>query len=334
MMRRASLSLIYEGRDISKDIGPDLCSFTFTDKADGEADDAQVVISDRNKLWQGPWLPSHGHTMRPTIVCENWFTDGDRLSLPCGTFQVDEVELEAGETDKITVKGIPSAVKSSITGQKKTRGWQGTSLEQVAKDVAGNAGLGVVYRGEAVALGRVDQRQESDLAFLHRVANEHGCQLKVADDKIILFSGKQADTLAPLSLTRTDGGSFRAKRSTAGVYQGSRVGYTDPATGKTHKVEYKPEEAPKTGKYLELNQRVESLQQAHHVAPAALRSKNKKERTAEWSGMGDPRMRAGMTVNVSGFGKFDGTYTVKEATHTVTPESYTTRLNLEAALGY
>ncbi|MDE7064977.1 MAG: late control protein, partial [Desulfovibrionaceae bacterium] len=65
-MRRCTLTLLYEGRDISADIGPDLLSFTFTDKSGskGEADDVQIVISDRDRRWQGPWRPRRGHVLR------------------------------------------------------------------------------------------------------------------------------------------------------------------------------------------------------------------------------------------------------------------------------
>lgn len=335
-MRRCTLTLLYEGKDISADIGPDLLSFTFTDKSGskGEADDVQIVISDRDKQWQGPWLPRRGHVLRPVIRCVNWFEDGDSLALNCGTFQVDEVEFEAGEVDKITIKGIPSAVKSSIAGQKKTRAWNGTNLRQIAGDIAGQAGLGLVYKAGAIPFERVEQRQEPDLAFLHRVAADNGCRVKVAEDKIIVYSGAGADGLAPVTLTRRDGDSFRARIATAEVYSDCVVSFTNPKDGKLYQYTYKPTDAPKTGKVLTVNKRAENVQAAQRMAQAALRAKNGGQMTGDWSGMGDPRLRAGGTVRVSGFGGFDAAYSIKEATHTVTAEKYVTGVSLEAALVY
>lgn len=235
-MRRCTLTLLYEGKDISADIGPDLLSFTYTDKSGsrGEADDVRIVISDRDKQWQGPWLPERGHVLRPVIRCVNWFAEDDSLSLNCGTFQVDEVEFEAGETDTITIKGIPSAVKSSIAGQKKTRAWNSTSLQQIAGDIAGRAGLGLVYKGEAVPFERIEQRQEPDLAFLHRVATDNGHRVKVAEDKIIVYSGASADGLSPVTLTRRDGDSFRGRIATAEVYSDCVVTFTNPKDGQEY----------------------------------------------------------------------------------------------------
>lgn len=336
-MRRATVNLIYEGKDISADIGPDLLSFSFTDKSGskGETDDLQVVISDRDRLWQDAWCPQRGHTMRASILCTDWFEPGDCLELPCGTFQVDEVEFEAGEADRITIKGVPSAVKTSITGQKKTRAWNSGSLERIAADIAAEAGLSLLYRSEPVPLLRVEQRQEPDLAFLHRVGSDYGCRVKVSTDRLIVYSGSGADGLAPVVLDRSVTGSFRGRIVTADVYASCVVTFTDPASGKDFRYTYTPDDAPKTGKALTLNKRVESPAAAQRMAQAALRAKNAGQLTGEWEGMGDPRLRAGTTVTLAGYGKWDARYSIKEATHTVDGSGgYTTSASLETALDY
>ena len=336
-MRRATVSLLYEGKDISGDIGPDLLSFTFTDKsgARGEADDLQVVISDRNRVWQDAWCPQRGHTMQAGILCTDWFEPGDCLELPCGTFQVDEVEFEAGETDRITIKGVPSAVKTSITGQKKTRAWNSTSLQQIAADIATEAGLSLLYRGETVPLHRVEQRQEPDLAFLHRVGGEYGCRVKVYADKLVTYSGSEADGLEAIVLARSSTGSFRGKIVTAEVYSSCVVTFTDPTSGKDFRYTYTPDDAPKTGKVLTVNKRVESVEAAQRMARAALRGKNAGQMSGEWEGMGDPRLRAGGALTLQGYGRWDARYSIKEATHTVSGDGgYTTSISLESALGY
>ncbi len=235
LMRRAALSLIYEGRDISADLAPDLLSLTFTDKsgAKGETDDLQVVISDRDRLWQDAWCPQRGHTMQASIVCTDWFALGDCLELPCGAFEVDEVEFEAGETDTVTIKGVPAAVKTSLAGQKKTRAWNSATLETIAGDIAREAGLTLLYRGDAISLQRVEQRQEQDLAFLHRIGGEHGCRVKVSSRQIVVYSGSGADGLEPVTLDRGNTGSFRGKITTAEVYSSCTVTFTDPAAAAT-----------------------------------------------------------------------------------------------------
>ncbi len=336
-MRRSHVSLIYEGTDISGDIGPDLLSLSFTDKSgsEGEADDLQVVISDRDRLWQDAWCPQRGHTMQASIFCSDWFELDDSLELPCGVFEVDEVEFEAGENDRITIKGVPSAVKTSISGQKKTRAWNAMSLKNVAADIASEAGLTLFYRGEEVFLQRVEQRQEADLAFLHRIGGEHGCRVKVASSEIVVYSGSGADALEPVTLARSDTSSFRGRISTAEVYSSCTVTFMDPASGKLIKYTYKPDNAPQTGKELALNKRAEDMASAQRMAQAALRAKNAGQVSGEWEGMGDPRLRAGGTVLLQGYGKWDARYSIKEATHTVDGSGgYRTSVSLESALEY
>lgn len=335
-MRTASLTLLYEGHNISTDIGPDLLSFSFTDKADGEADDVQVAISDRNKKWQNGWMPKRGATLTPSIVCRNWFAEGDQLTLECGAFQVDEIEFDFGEMDKLTLKGIPCAVKAALVGQKKTRAWEATSLQGIAADVATEGGLALIYKGGDVPMSRIDQRQEPDLAFLTRVATENGFRTKAADGKLIILEGKLADALAPLTLSRTEGSTFNVRLASAEVYKGSKVSYTDPATGNLLEALAQDHTADDSGKFLELNTSTENLAAAHRVAAGKLREKNAGQQEGSWSGMGDPRIRAGMTLRLSGFGRLsEATYTVKDVTHSLSPsEGYTTSANLQTALEY
>lgn len=336
-MRRATVSVIYEGADITTDIGPELLNLTYTDKsgAKGEADDLQIVISDRDRLWQDAWCPQRGHTMQVSILCTDWFEPGDSLELPCGTFEVDEVEFEAGDTDRITIKGVPSAVKTSITGQKKTRAWNSVSLENIAGDIAAEAGLSMQYHGDEIFLKRVEQRQEPDLAFLHRIGSEHGCRVKVSSRNIVVYSGTRADELEPVLLARGTTAGFRGKITTAEVYSSCVVTFFDADSGKEIKYTYKPDNAPETGKVLTLNKRAENLEAAQRMARAALRTKNAAQLSGEWDGMGDPRLRAGGTVEIEGYGKWDARYSIREASHTVSGDGgYTSRISLESALEY
>lgn len=335
-MRRATLTLIYEGHDISQDIAPGLLSFSFTEKADGESDDVQIEISDRDRKWQETWIPQRGHTMRPSIVCRNWFEDGDMLTLDCGLFQVDEVEFSFDEIDKVTIKGIPGAVKPSIVGQKKTTGWQDRTLEQIAGDIAARGGLSLVYKGSTVPFSRIEQRQEPDLAFLSRLGTENGFRVKAADGKLIVIEGKLADAMSPLELNRQLGSSFRVRIKSEGVYKGSKETYHDPQTGNLYEsIKHDPND-PQTGKYLELNMRTENLAAAHRVSSAKLREKNAGQIEGDWESIGDPRVRAGITLKTAGFGKLsETTFTVDEATHSITKsDGYRLSAKLKTALEY
>ncbi|MDR2891592.1 MAG: late control protein [Deltaproteobacteria bacterium] len=339
-MRRASLSIIYEGVNISRDIAPDLLSFDFVENADGVADEISFSLADPNRLWQGPWSPEKGDRIRPVISCENWFRPDDAYQLACGEFEMDESSLSSGSGgDTVAVRAVPALVTSSLVGQKKTRSWEGASLERIAQDISSAAGLELFYRAAAIKLKRTDQRQESDLAFLQRLCTVQGCRLKISAGELIVFEGVEADALTPVELTRADGDSFQAQIGSANIYSKVEISFLDPKSGSQIRYEYTPTEedggAPKTGKILALNRRVENAAQAERVAKAELRKLNIAEKQAEWAGMGHPLLRAGGTAHVFGWGRYDGNYTVQQARHNFSGGgAYSTSVTLGKALGY
>lgn len=338
-MRRASLTISVEGTDISIDLCPHLISLTYTDKADDELDDLQLVLEDRDGLWQGDWLPSPGDIIHPVIVTHNWNNVGEEEELDCGEFEVDELELETGAGgDTVSIKAIPAAVRSSLMMQRKTRAWGDIALANLVADVVGPSGLDTLYKAPEIAFKRVEQRQESDLAFLQRITKDQGLRLAIKSQTCVVYSGQSTDALAPITVTRTEHPDFtsvRLRRSLAGVYTKCVVGYTSAADSETTEEAFTPDEPPGTGKVLTINKRVEHPAQAERLAKAELRAKNCKEMTGSLDGMGDIRLRAGAVLQLNGWGGFDSNYAVQQATHTVTKDGgYRTSADLVKALDY
>ena len=345
-MRRAAVTVSIKGHDVTLDLMPYLVSLTYTDKADEELDDLQIVLEDREGIWQGDWLPQTGDVIEASILTENWREIGAVEELPCGKFEVDEMELESSAEggDTVTVKAVPAAVKSSLMLQKKTRSWEKTPITTVIADIAGAAGLDTLYRGPELVYERVEQRQESDLEFMQRITKEQGLRLAVKSDRVVVYAGQTADQLEPIAIRRAseadpgeglDFQSFRAKRTTEGIYTQCVVGYTKAADSETIETQYEPNIPPTTGRVLYINKRIENQAQAERMAKAELRDRNRKEQTASLSGMGDTRFRAGTVLDIQGWGRFDSKYVIAQATHTFSADGgYTTSLELEKALDY
>ena len=345
-MRRAAVTVSIKGHDVTLDLMPYLVSLTYTDKADEELDDLRIVLEDREGIWQGDWLPQTGDVIEASILTENWREIGAVEELPCGKFEVDEMELESSAEggDTVTVKAVPAAVKSSLMLQKKTRSWEKTPITTVIADIAGAAGLDTLYRGPELVYERVEQRQESDLEFMQRITKEQGLRLAVKSDRVVVYAGQTADQLEPIAIRRAseadpgeglDFQSFRAKRTTEGIYTQCVVGYTKAADSETIETQYEPNIPPTTGRVLYINKRIENQAQAERMAKAELRDKNRKEQTASLSGMGDTRFRAGTVLDIQGWGRFDSKYVIAQATHTFSADGgYTTSLELEKALDY
>ena len=248
-MRRAAVTVSIKGHDVTLDLMPYLVSLTYTDKADEELDDLQIVLEDREGIWQGDWLPQTGDVIEASILTENWREIGAVEELPCGKFEVDEMELESSAEggDTVTVKAVPAAVKSSLMLQKKTRSWEKTPITTVIADIAGAAGLDTLYRGPELVYERVEQRQESDLEFMQRITKEQGLRLAVKSDRVVVYAGQTADRLEPIAIRRAseadpgeglDFQSFRAKRTTEGIYTQCVVGYTKAADSETIETQY------------------------------------------------------------------------------------------------
>lgn len=337
-MRRARAEISIEGTDVSMDIYPHLLSLTYTDKSDDELDDLQISLEDREAIWQGDWLPKTGDIIAVKIIAEN-FRSQAREELDCGEFEVDELTLETSFDggDIVSIKGVPACAKSSLMLERKTRAWSDAPFPAVAGDIAGEAGLDLLYKATEIVFGRVEQRQESDLAFLQRISKEQGLRVCLKKRRLIIYSGQSADELEPLELERASLDYARAsfKTSLDGVYTQCAVGYTDAGTSETTKKDFQPELPPTTGKVLTINKRIESPAQAERVAKAELRAKNCKQMTGNLDGMGDTRLLAGTVLKLTGWGRFDSDYVIAQATHSLSRDSgYTTSCQLDKALDY
>ena len=56
-MRRAAVTVSIKGHDVTLDLMPYLVSLTYTDKADEELDDLQIVLEDRDGKATGSRRP-------------------------------------------------------------------------------------------------------------------------------------------------------------------------------------------------------------------------------------------------------------------------------------
>lgn len=342
--RRVTVAVSIGGHDATNVLAPYLLDFSYTDHVDGKADDVQLKLHDREGNWQGDWQPEKGMSVVASIVAENWFAEGQNLSLPCGTFKIDEVEF-SGPPDTVTIKAVSAALTGGLRDTVKTRAFENSSLMLVAKQIARENELTLYYEGDPQSFKRQDQRSESDLNFLHRLTKEHGMFLKVHDKKLVITDAEQVEQAASTVTITRQGKSgdaiqsinccanrYTFKISSAGTaYTHAKVAYTDPTKGQTHTATVPA--ANKSGlaasKPLLIDARVESPAKAITVGKAALQRQNSKEITATLELMGNPRLVAGIVVSLIGFGGFSGQYLIDKASHKVTGGGgYTTALEL------
>ncbi|MCC2099023.1 MAG: late control protein D [Hyphomicrobiales bacterium] len=322
--------LIYKGVDISGDLDPMTTSVSYTDNLHGKADEIDVTVQDRDGLWKGAWKPSPGDEMMLFIH------DGMGGVLPCGTFKLDEPDCSGSRGgDFMTIRGLARPIAKASKTQK-TKGYEKQKLKQIVQAVAGRNGLSVEGDIEDLFFKRVTQRRERDLEFLTRLAEETGHYFAVRDAKKIVFTKfKSVDSRgAALAVFHGDRQliNYNLKFKTDKTYSKGKATYLDQDKKKTTTHE-ESEPKVKTGDTLRIaGERMESKAHAKARVKSAMHLKNRLHKTGSIETVGNVALIAGNTVQLTGFGQYDGKMVINSATHTMTRSGYISKAELADAL--
>lgn len=333
--RRAELSVHINGHDATGHVRPSLLEFTCTGYASGKADEVEIVLQDREGLWNNAWRPEPGMRLAASLTLVGWPEEQTSVVVDFGAFSIDELEF-FGPPDKVRIKGACSTLTKALREEYKTRGWENYSLKRVAGQIADEHGLGLLYRGEECGFMRRDQRNESDIAFLHRLAEEWSMYCRIHDDKLVLVDKRQAESAEPKIEIPRRGSAYSPTRyshrlSSSGTnFNNVGVSYMDPAQGKNHE----GVAGTSGGKSLQMAVRAESQADAGRLAEARKRALNASRRTAVLECLGHPGLHPGITVRLADFGLFSQVYFVDKATHKISASGgYTTAAEVHKAEG-
>ncbi|NTU28846.1 late control protein [Brevibacillus sp. HB1.1] len=336
--RRTELSLFYEDVEVSTQIADYLIDFTYGDNAPGTTDDLQITIEDREQLWQGEWIPHQGDQIRAAIRVINWDGSGTSETLPCGTFDVDSIDF-SGPPDTLSIKAVSVPIGSNIRREKRTKAWEKMTLKGIANEIAAKAKLSLLYEvGDNPKFERIDQTEQSDLAFLQEMVKKEGAAMKISGGKIVLFDEAKYEQQAPvLEIRRGDGKvlsfSFSWSANNA-AYRACEFNYYDAEKKKAYKYTFVPPGAPEDGPVLKVNEQVKSQAEAMKLAKTRLREKNKEFGKGSFSLVGNVRIAAGITIIVRGWHDFDGKYIVVSAKHSIGSGGYRTDIEVRKVLGW
>ena len=307
-----SVTVKWAGRDVTGDISPFLVDLSYTDFMEGESDSVELVLEDVQRRWSGPWYPQFGDTI------EVWIGYQDGQQLPCGAFEIDEVEL-SGPPDVMRVKALAAGVKRSVR-TRNGRAYESTTLANIAATIARRNQLKLAGTIEKIDIRRVTQFAETDLVFLKRLAQEYGYSFAVRGGYLDFFKRSDIKARAPtLTITRQDVTRFQARDKVRGVAAAATLTYHDPRTKGTrsHKTADKAAKTNARGAdELKVIARAESAEQARLKAAAAIDRQNEDQTSMSLTMSGNVRLAAGNTVALSGFGQFDGKYTITQSRHT------------------
>lgn len=324
LSRRTEVYLEYNNKNISADIKAYLLDFSFQDNED-KADDLQIKLEDKSELWQKEWFPEKGAKIKANIITRNYDSQGQVKTLPCGTFEIDEIGCN-GPPSTVDLKAVSIPVTNNINTQKNTKAWENISLSNIVGEVAANNGMNLMLDiDEDIHYDRIDQNQESDLVFLKRLCKESGLGVKVTGFKVVIFDELKYQNKATVrSITKGEPSvlSYDFNSNSLSAYKAAEVSYKDSSTGKVEKTKRQNKSEKVSGKTLKINKRVKSKKQAEKTADKALQNENKKTNTAKFTLAGDIELAAKQTIDVVGWGNFDGKYIINSATHKVGSGGY------------
>jgi len=288
-----------------------------------------------------------GASLSVMIIQKNWESDGKDRVLSCGEFELDSFDASGGGTQgaRVVLKGTSLPNASSVRTQLKTRAWENIRLSAIANEIARINGMKCMFESSFDPLYvRREQVQISDIVFLQGLCYNAGISLKVSGGIIVLFDAaafERKPAVRKIKRSESDVLSYHFNTSTNDTnYARCRVRYTDPRTGETIEYTYTPrppqgQTQDPDGITLEINEKVTDRNEARNLAMRRLRQKNREEYSAEFTLVGDTSLAAGVTVELEGWGVFDGKYILATATHRVTNSGYTVIIRLRRVLeGY
>lgn len=351
LAKRVSANITYDSKDISAELGTFLKGLNYTDNFSGEADSLDLTLEDRQGIWQSDWFPDKGAQLDVTLNTLNWETLSEGAKqLKLGLFEIDEITSN-GYPSEVQIRSVSVPADNQLRGVERTRSWEKAELKTICNDVASGAGMELVFDTEQnPKIDRTEQTEQSDLSFLLALVRDQGLALKIHDNKVVIFDeAKYEEAEAQLTIVKPrttflpeDGQAYvinvlgySLTNKTRDIYKACHVKYQQSKTKKVIEATFTDSDKKDLpGKTLEIKEQVESVADAERLAKKRLREKNCEEWTGSFTVVGNLTLVASSTINLKGFGKFDGKYIIVKATHSVS-NGYQTGIEVRRCLnGY
>lgn len=273
------------------------------------------------------------------MICQkNRNNDGKDVILDCGTFELDSIDA-SGPPSTVSIKGTSLAYENTIRQTLKSRSWENTTLKSIAETITQKNGMGLLFESDKdPKYTRVEQYQMSDISFLQRLCHNAGCSLKATNNILVIFDQEKFEKKqAVLAIQFGKNGGYTKYKLSTGEndnYTSCRVYYTNSSGVLISATEYSEnyDGDENKGQCLEVRQKVNSVAEAQALAHKLLRLHNKYEYKTSFTFPGNPKLVAGLAVELKDFGAWDGKYIIKTATHSISSSGYTTQITLRKAL--
>ncbi len=309
--RKATASVLYNGKNIDTKLAEFLRSFSYTDVAEGESDSLSLVINDKERKWIKEWFPSKGDSLSATIRLENWSKENQTETLSCGSYIIDDFSF-SGTPIQLKLEAIAIPAESGFKKTQRTKTYENTTLENIAKEVAKRAGVECYYEAGGVSIEKVEQSEKDDCSFLNELVKLYGYAMKIYKKKIVIFSEaayEKRESVATLTEQDIEP-NWSWNTTLDGKYTGAIYEYTNNDKNQTFNVT-----VGGGSRILKVTDSANTLKEAEKITLAKLNDANKDDTTMSLTvTMANRRIIATSCVTIKGLGKLDGKYYVKSAT--------------------
>ena len=180
-----------DDRDITQNFSHRLISLTMTDKRGLEADQLDIQLDDSDGLLD---LPARGATLSLWL---GW--EGTPLKQK-GNFTIDTIEFR-GAPDTLTIRGCSADFRGKLNVRRE-QSWHDTTIGAIVNTIAQRNQLTASVAADlsSNAISHIDQSQETDAAFLTRLAERNGAFVSIKAGKVIFMKAGQAVTAGGTSI--------------------------------------------------------------------------------------------------------------------------------------
>ena len=223
--RNIRVVVIFNKVDISDEIAHSISSLNYTDNSKNAIDDLEMELENLDYRWLKEWYPDENAQLLVGIHEE---IGNETNFLDLGTFYVDEPTFE---NNKLNLKCLALPLDQNIRDQKNSVAWEKITLKELVKQIANKHEMNAEIYADNEFFKRLDQNQETDLAFINRVVKETGLNMKVSDDKIIIFDDEEMEknnTVEIFNINDERIRSFSLKKKNKEIYDNVEVSYYDP----------------------------------------------------------------------------------------------------------
>lgn len=321
-VRRPKYQILYNARDITTDITPFLAGLTYADHVKDKSDSLEIQVADSDLMWQNEWYPTKGDQLEV-------FIGYDLQLVPCGTFDIDEIEL-SGPPDVVSIRGIAAGIMSALR-TKRSQAYEGQTLRKMAETIAGRHNFTIQGDISDIRISRTTQHKETDLCFLNRLAGQYGHVFSIRGQSLVFTEIYGLEGLAAVkAVSRNDMISYSFRDKTSETYRSSRVKYHDPETQELVEGAFEEGDEDTAEDGLSIWAKAESNRQANAIARSELHNANTRKLEGVIALEGNPYLLAGNNIEIEGMGVMSGLFHIQSSAHSITPDGgYSTTLEVK-----